>query len=166
MSSYNRLHLSSLVPRGEAEAPLPLGPGRTASFAVDRPRCDQVSEILKGSPQSPCSSACASRARRASSSRQVDPPGPFDPNAAWPPARQRRRHTYTALVDTRSRRAISATGTSSANHWAACNRTASRLALPWADKPPPSAYLTHTEIGDLSSRVTTTHRSTLTFQDL
>lgn len=78
----------------------------------------------------PCSSAWASRSRRPRSSRQTDPPGPFDLSAARPPARHRRRHTYPALVDTRGVRAISATGTSRANHSAACNRTASRVALP------------------------------------
>jgi hypothetical protein len=69
------------------------------------------------------------------------PPGPFDANSARPPACQRRRHWYTELIDTRSRDAISATGTFCANHSAARIRTASRLALPWADKPPPSGYL-------------------------
>jgi hypothetical protein len=45
------------------------------------------------------------------------------------------------LVDTRSRSAISATDIFCANHSAARIRTASRFALPWADKPPPSGYL-------------------------
>ena len=69
------------------------------------------------------------------------PPEPPEARAASPPARQRRRHTYAELHETRSRRATSGGVTPSANHSAACNRTFSRLTRPAADRPPPSGYL-------------------------
>lgn len=75
--------------------------------------------------------------------RRDDPPDPFDANPACPSARQARRHTHIALLDTRNRLAICATGMSCANRSAACNRTASRWALPRPDRPPLFGYLIH-----------------------
>jgi hypothetical protein len=89
----------------------------------------------------PASSAARSRSSCAPLSRHAAPPGPLDASAARPPSRQRRRHAYAELHETRSRRATSGGVTPSANHSAACNRTLSRLARPAADRPPPSGYL-------------------------
>jgi hypothetical protein len=57
----------------------------------------------------PASSAARSRPSCPPSSRHTAPPGPFEASAAFPPARQRRRHAYAELHETRSRRATSGT---------------------------------------------------------
>lgn len=64
--------------------------------------------------------------------RKRHPPGPLDNHAAEPPVRHHRRHTYTSLLDTRGLLAIRATGSPGRTTPAACNRTTSRLALPWS----------------------------------
>ena len=52
-------------------------------------------------------SAARSRTSCAPLSRPAAPPGPRDASAARPPSRQRRRHAYAELHETRSRRATS-----------------------------------------------------------
>lgn len=81
-----------------------------------------------------------------------------------------RRHTYTALLDTRSLPAISATGTSSANPSAARNRTASRLALPPLGQDTtirvPHLPLDRAPTRKITDDTPTKSRSTLTLQSL
>ena len=61
--------------------------------------------VLSPPPRRQASGPARSRSSCAPPSRHTAPPGPLEARVASPPARQRRRHTYAELHETRSRRA-------------------------------------------------------------